>query len=191
FATPRCGDCAEAADPALAMATVEPVAVRFKPDECRILQSQMRQDAIAVQPDNVAVAGVAPALLCVAETQFEKLSAEDITCAKRCGRIPEAVALAGPRHADVDFAEHDNVGPRFSNGVAAGVEVMETLRVPVGDAKRTLLRDGCFAAGLDELQRLDLGDQLTVYIKRRREGEHAIPRGLIDDRDIRRRASMY
>jgi len=180
----RRGHGAATADAAFATVAVEPVAVGLDPDEHRRCQRQVRENPVAVQADLVGHAGAAPLLLFVAQTQLEKLRAEDVAAAERGSRVPEAVALTRARHADVDLAQQDDVGGGAADERAAGIEAMEPLRVPAGDAQRPGPGGRGGSAGFDELQGRRRRKQIAVRFPRRPQGQHAVPRGALDRREV-------
>src|SRR5882724_13059733 len=98
----------------------------------------------------VAAAGIAAPFLFIAQSQFEEFRSEDIVRPQCSRRLPKAMSLIRSSHPDVELAEQQDVGRHFPDQGAAGIEMMESLHIPVGDAQRPGSRTDGGGAGFKQ-----------------------------------------
>src|SRR5262249_25125377 len=89
-----------------------------------------------MEADLVMVSGVAALLHLVTQSQFQEFRAEDVVLLQRRCRLAQAMALARPRHPDVDLAQEQDVGSGSADQGAGSIEMREALGIPVGDPQR-------------------------------------------------------
>lgn len=112
----------------------------------------------------IVAAGMAEPFTFIAQSQLKKLGAEDVVRPQRGRRIPQAMALARASHPDIELAEQQDVGSRLADQGATGIEMMESLHIPVDNTQWNRPRTDDGAAGFKQPQCLHLFHQLAVRL---------------------------